>query len=919
MKKEVVLLLFLIILMPIASADNFLTGRSIIGDIGNFFGNSVDFFKSLFTKDEVAVRNVNINNVGEENDAQLSNQVSLVCTENAVRCNTGSECSGSPCVMQCQNNQWVQSQSCREACSDGQCIESGTDLDVSSSGIGSGSGDIGQEKIHLGCRNNACVKISGEGENKCAANNDCIEQDIPAPTNLQYEITDQNTVILTWNNVLGGNSAIDGTGAITGYAVSENNNFINKIAEFIKSLFKKGPIGVLEKKYAIYKIKNVEGRNVVEKIAEINKNDCNDNLCNYEYATPSEGDYYVVKSKINDVESSSSNRVGPIDLVICGDGVIEGNEQCDGSNLNDKTCQFLGFSSGVLSCNNDCTFNTRRCQELGNTCEDSGRIYQVGQAQEKICYTGIGACQKQGIQTRTCHAIDEVIIRGWSEWSQCSAVPGQPIEVSERTCNDNLDNDCDGLTDALDDNCQENNQQKCNDNIDNDGDQIVDNLDIDCKSHRIIDNLKIKAIKLSAKEVYSNSNIIIEGYYEIPGRTSQEVSICTNLTLNNIDMNCQQKSPQQGFIRYANCNVGSEGLNKIINFSAIERCNFDPIFMFNRTYINATEFTTCENGQISTELLNELNIIEPDNNDEFEPGERISVEVKVKNSADEDQEIAVSASLLDEEYEEIETSDSAKQNILKLRDKIFIFNLTIPEDISEGNYKLYVKAYKYSDEEEVCKSSKINIRINEQDNPSDECSNNNDCRRGFVCERSECRSLSCNIPLILSPDGHSCITQTTGQGQGGQQGDAGNEGERRQTEDSDNDGLPDYWEYNFFGDLSQSPNDDFDNDGISNINEYINNTNPKVADNKKSSPIWTILIIIVILGIITLAVIFAIKKIKNKSGYNFSSRGYDLDNTNKSKIQLFVQQAKSQGMKKDEIKKSLLNAGWKEEDINKFL
>ena len=97
--------------------------------------------------------------------------------------------------MQCQNNQWVQSQSCREACSDGQCIE----------------------------------------------------QDIPAPTNLQYEITDQNTVILTWNNVLGGNSAIDGTEAITGYAVSENNNFINKIAEFIKSLFKKGPIGVLEK------------------------------------------------------------------------------------------------------------------------------------------------------------------------------------------------------------------------------------------------------------------------------------------------------------------------------------------------------------------------------------------------------------------------------------------------------------------------------------------------------------------------------------------------------------------------------------------------------------------------------------------------------------------------------------------------
>src|SRR3989344_8956899 len=51
-------------------------------------------------------------------------QISQVCTENAVRCNTGSECSGSPCVMKCQNNAWVEYSYCQESCSSGQCTTS---------------------------------------------------------------------------------------------------------------------------------------------------------------------------------------------------------------------------------------------------------------------------------------------------------------------------------------------------------------------------------------------------------------------------------------------------------------------------------------------------------------------------------------------------------------------------------------------------------------------------------------------------------------------------------------------------------------------------------------------------------------------------------------------------------------------------
>jgi len=45
-------------------------------------------------------------------------------------------------------------------------------------------------------------------------------------------------------------------------------------------------------------------------------------------------------------------------------------------------------------------------------------------------------------------------------------------------------------------------------------------------------------------------------------------------------------------------------------------------------------------------------------------------------------------------------------------------------------------------------------------------------------------------------------------------------------DDTDNDGLPDAWEIANFGDLSQGPNDDTDDDGISNIDEYYAGSDP---------------------------------------------------------------------------------------------
>ena len=51
----------------------------------------------------------------------------------------------------------------------------------------------------------------------------------------------------------------------------------------------------------------------------------------------------------------------------CGDGVINGNEQCDGANLNNFTCEALGNAGGTLLCDPiSCTFDTQMCDVGGS-------------------------------------------------------------------------------------------------------------------------------------------------------------------------------------------------------------------------------------------------------------------------------------------------------------------------------------------------------------------------------------------------------------------------------------------------------------------------------------------------------------------------------------------------------------------------
>jgi hypothetical protein len=70
---------------------------------------------------------------------------------------------------------------------------------------------------------------------------------------------------------------------------------------------------------------------------------------------------------------------------VCGNGVIEDGEQCDGTSLNGQTCVTQGFAKGTLSCTSSCTFSTASCSMCGNGVIDTGEQCDGSNLNDQTC------------------------------------------------------------------------------------------------------------------------------------------------------------------------------------------------------------------------------------------------------------------------------------------------------------------------------------------------------------------------------------------------------------------------------------------------------------------------------------------------------------------------------------------------------
>src|SRR3989344_7182227 len=108
MKREVIvpLIVFFLVLAPIASADNFLTGSSIFDKIGDVYAKSVDFLKELFAKEESVGVPRGADDIEEDepqanppsqvtpthSECNINNACLIVNGAGENQCNTDSDC-----------------------------------------------------------------------------------------------------------------------------------------------------------------------------------------------------------------------------------------------------------------------------------------------------------------------------------------------------------------------------------------------------------------------------------------------------------------------------------------------------------------------------------------------------------------------------------------------------------------------------------------------------------------------------------------------------------------------------------------------------------------------------------------------------------------------------------------------------------
>ena len=91
-------------------------------------------------------------------------------------------------------------------------------------------------------------------------------------------------------------------------------------------------------------------------------------------------------------DDGEKNKENNADL--CGNGVIDTGEQCDGDNVGELTCASLnqGFDGGQLACGNDCQFDVSGCLGCDDACNPNDVRCNPGSSGIETCVTGPLGC-----------------------------------------------------------------------------------------------------------------------------------------------------------------------------------------------------------------------------------------------------------------------------------------------------------------------------------------------------------------------------------------------------------------------------------------------------------------------------------------------------------------------------------------------
>jgi len=128
---------------------------------------------------------------------------------------------------------------------------------------------------------------------------------------------------------------------------------------------------------------------------------------------------------------------------------------------------------------------------------------------------------------------------------------------------------------------------------------------------------------------------------------------------------------------------------------------------------NLRDLDDCKNGERGNI---EIDIIDPDNSDNFDPGEIVDVEIDVRNRGDRTRNIIVEASLYNiDEEKTVEQEDSEEETLSPNEEDEFNIELEIPRKSTslddDDRFILFIKAFQEDNENEACGEEFIDLDL----------------------------------------------------------------------------------------------------------------------------------------------------------------------------------------------------------------
>ena len=281
--------------------------------------------------------------------------------------------------------------------------------------------------------------------------------------------------------------------------------------------------------------------------------------------------------------------------------------------------------------------------------------------------------------------------------------------------------------------------EDCDDNIDNDNDGILDSLDVDCDAEGI-SILRLSGLNnvLAYRTLDSNCE------YASDFEDANSLKKCVKLNISGNICGSEDIDAGRNLVKFKNCAVGdTEQINTNLACYVSPDCNY--LIKDASRKINITRFDICDEGDVGRGNIS-LSLNDPHNSDRFDNGDTIEFDLDVSNEYEDvnSSNMVLEIWLYDIDEEKIllnKTSNPLEIDFLE--EDNFLLDLNLLEGIDYGNnLRLYYKVYKNNDEDFICRSESVRIYVNSR--------NCVDTDRDGYCSSNDCNNRNANInPLAV--------------------------------------------------------------------------------------------------------------------------------------------------------------------------